>query len=39
MFRVQAGCDNLFDYTDAEFISALPGRLAWASVALTFSRK
>jgi outer membrane receptor for ferrienterochelin and colicins len=39
MFCVQAGCDNLFDYTDAEFISALPGRLVWASVALTFSKK
>lgn len=37
--RVQVGCDNLFDYTNPDFIAALPGRLLWASAAFTFSSK
>jgi outer membrane receptor for ferrienterochelin and colicins len=37
--KVQAGCDNLFDYTDDQYIPSLPGRLLWASVALTLSKK
>ncbi|MEO7988637.1 MAG: TonB-dependent receptor [Chryseolinea sp.] len=37
--KVQAGCDNLFNYNDAQYIPSLPGRLLWASVALTFSKK
>ena len=39
LVRVQIGCDNLFDYTDAQYISALPGRLVWTSVAFSFSKK
>lgn len=37
--KVQVGCDNLFDYTDPEFITALPGRLLWTSVTASFARK
>ncbi|NBP69022.1 MAG: TonB-dependent receptor [Cytophagia bacterium] len=37
--RVQVGCDNLFGYTNPDFIAALPGRLLWASAAFTFSPK
>ncbi len=37
--KVQTGCDNLFNYTDAQYIPSLPGRLLWASVALTLSKK
>ncbi|MBX2956213.1 MAG: TonB-dependent receptor [Cyclobacteriaceae bacterium] len=37
--RLQAGCDNLFNYTDPNYIPSLPGRLVWASVALTFMKK
>ena len=37
--RLQAGCDNLFNYTDPQYIPSVPGRLLWASVAYTFSAK
>lgn len=37
--NVQVGCDNLFDYIDAQYIPSLPGRLVWASIALTLSKK
>lgn len=37
--KVQAGCDNLFNYKDSQYIPTLPGRLLWASVALTLSKK
>ncbi|HPM31481.1 MAG TPA: TonB-dependent receptor [Chryseolinea sp.] len=37
--KVQAGCDNLFNYKDAQYIPSLPGRLLWASVTLTLSKK
>ncbi len=37
--KIQAGCDNLFNYTDAQYVPSLPGRLLWASVALTLSKK
>lgn len=37
--KVQAGCDNIFNYTDAQYIPSLPGRLLWGSVALTISNK
>jgi outer membrane receptor for ferrienterochelin and colicins len=39
IFKVQIGCDNVFDYTEALYIPNLPGRLLWASIALTFSKK
>ncbi|MEJ1241527.1 TonB-dependent receptor [Chryseolinea sp. T2] len=35
--KLQAGCDNLFDYTNKSYISSLPGRLIWASIGLTFA--
>lgn len=37
--RLQAGCDNILDYTDQQFIPSLPGRLLWASLNLTLSGK
>ena len=37
--RLQVGCDNLFNYTDPQYIPSVPGRLLWASVAYTFSAK
>jgi outer membrane receptor for ferrienterochelin and colicins len=39
IFKVQVGCDNMFDYTQSQYIPNLPGRLLWVSVALTFSGK
>lgn len=36
--RVQAGVDNLFDYTDPVYIPNLPGRLVYASVGYTFQK-
>jgi outer membrane receptor for ferrienterochelin and colicins len=39
VFKAQAGCDNLFNYTDRQYIPSLPGRLLWASVAVTLSGK
>lgn len=39
VFRVQAGCDNLFDYTDPQYIVSMPGRLLWMNVGITLGRK
>lgn len=39
ILRMQMGCDNLFDYTDPAYIPMLPGRLLWASLSLTLSKK
>ncbi|HEY3404628.1 MAG TPA: TonB-dependent receptor [Ohtaekwangia sp.] len=39
MVRLQAGCDNVFDYTNPEYIAALPGRLVWISVGITLKSK
>ena len=38
ILRLQIGCDNVFDYTDKQYIPSLPGRLMWASLALTLPR-
>lgn len=38
-FRVQIGCDNVFGYTNPDYIASIPGRLLWASAAFTFSPK
>jgi outer membrane receptor for ferrienterochelin and colicins len=38
-FKIQAGCDNLFDYTNTQYIPTVPGRLIWISMALTLSKK
>lgn len=38
-FRLQAGCDNLFGYTDKTYIPSLPGRLVWGSVGITLEGK
>lgn len=37
--RVQAGCDNVFDYTSPAYIPVLPGRLIWGSVGITLNRQ
>lgn len=37
--RLQAGCDNLFDYTNKTYIPSVPGRLLWVSAALTLSHR
>lgn len=37
--KLQAGCDNLLDYTDDQYIPSLPGRLLWVSVSLTLSKR
>lgn len=37
--ELQVGCDNLFDYTDSQYIPSLPGRLVWASIVMTLSKK
>ncbi|HKZ37467.1 MAG TPA: hypothetical protein VJ184_07455, partial [Chryseolinea sp.] len=39
ILKVQIGCDNVFDQTDALYIPTLPGRLLWASLAFTLSNK
>lgn len=39
VFRVQAGCDNLFDYTDTHYIVSMPGRLLWMNIGITIGRK
>lgn len=39
ILKVQVGCDNLFNHTDALYIPTLPGRLLWASLAFTLSNK
>lgn len=36
---IQAGCDNLFNYTDPDFITALPGRLIWGSLSVTLAKR
>jgi outer membrane receptor for ferrienterochelin and colicins len=36
--KVQAGCDNVFDYTQPTYIPALPGRLLWASATFTLTK-
>jgi hypothetical protein len=38
MVRIQAGVDNLFDYTDPGVIPNLPGRLWYASIACSLSK-
>jgi outer membrane receptor for ferrienterochelin and colicins len=38
MVRIQAGVDNLFDYTDPVVIPNLPGRLWYASIACSLSK-
>jgi len=37
--RLQVGVDNLFDYTEPVLIPNLPGRLYYASVSYSFSKK
>ncbi|MBL0744380.1 TonB-dependent receptor [Chryseolinea sp. Jin1] len=37
--RLQAGCDNLLDYSSPQYIPTLPGRLLWVSAAFTLSKK
>ena len=37
--RIQAGCDNLFDYTNPQYIPTMPGRLVWISMSLTLSKR
>lgn len=39
ILSIQAGCDNLFDYTDPQYITALPGRLFWMSASVCLSTK
>lgn len=39
VLKAQVGCDNLFDYTNNQYIPSLPGRLLWASVSVTLSGK
>lgn len=39
ILKLQVGCDNLFDRTDPEFITALPGRLLWTSLTVNLTRK
>lgn len=39
LVRVQVGCDNLFDYTDPQYIASMPGRLLWMNVGVTLGRK
>lgn len=36
---IQAGCDNLFDFTAPQYITALPGRLLWVSASVCPSKK
>ncbi|MCU0399364.1 MAG: TonB-dependent receptor, partial [Cyclobacteriaceae bacterium] len=38
-FRIQAGVDNLFDYTEPVLIPNLPGRLLYTSISYSFSKK
>ncbi|TAF94926.1 MAG: TonB-dependent receptor [Cytophagia bacterium] len=38
-FDLQAGVDNLFNYTDNQFIPSLAGRLAWVRVAVSLGKK
>lgn len=38
-FRIQAGVDNIFNYTEPVFIPNLPGRLAYVSVAYTWKSR
>jgi len=37
--RLQAGCDNVFDYTNKSYIPSVPGRLVWGSVAITLGTR
>lgn len=39
ILKLQVGCDNLFDCTDPEFITALPGRLLWTSMTVNLISK
>lgn len=39
ILSIQAGCDNVFDYTDPQYITALPGRLLWMSASVFLSKK
>ncbi|MEZ4944824.1 MAG: TonB-dependent receptor [Cyclobacteriaceae bacterium] len=38
-FRFQLGIDNVFDYTEPVFIPNLPGRIMYAGVSYSFSKK
>jgi outer membrane receptor for ferrienterochelin and colicins len=37
--KVQVGCDNILNYKNAAYIPTLPGRLLWASLGLSISKK
>jgi outer membrane receptor for ferrienterochelin and colicins len=37
--KAQVGCDNLFNYTNNQYIPSLAGRLLWASVSVTLAGK
>jgi len=39
ILRLQVGCDNLFDFTDPQYIAALPGRLLWVSAGFSLVSK
>lgn len=39
LLTLQIGSDNLFNYTNPEFIMGLPGRLIWGSARITINRK
>jgi outer membrane receptor for ferrienterochelin and colicins len=38
ILKIQVGCDNLFDYTDPQYITGLPGRMLWTSMAVNLTR-
>jgi outer membrane receptor for ferrienterochelin and colicins len=38
MLTIQVGCDNLFNYTDSQYITSLPGRILWVSLSLTLAK-
>lgn len=37
--RLQAGCDNVFDFTNKTYIPSVPGRLIWGSLGVTFGSR
>ncbi|ELR69093.1 TonB-dependent receptor [Fulvivirga imtechensis AK7] len=39
VISIQAGCDNLFDYKNPEYITSLPGRLFWGTVRMNIKSK
>jgi outer membrane receptor for ferrienterochelin and colicins len=38
MLTVQVGCDNLFNYTDSQYVTSLPGRIMWVSLSMTLEK-